>query len=240
MSRGFLYLAVQHQEFAVLAHFSILSLRQQGVEDPICVLTDRPSDLFDLDGVTTRIVEVEPIGFRHSRHLKTQLDELTPFDQTVFLDCDVLCLRDPAGIWLDGDSFGAALDEHATVQSCTHARPEEHEYTSRLDPWFPQWNTGVLMWRGNKRLWGLWNDEWMRFGDIDQLAFARAVRRLDAPVVTLPDIYNHQGSSLADAQRDGAVFWHPWHARVACFRQVFGGAFDAQYRDWCELRAPAS
>lgn len=132
-----------------------------------------------------RIVH-QPRG-KPGRWAKVNLDLLTPFSATLFLDADTR---------IHGDlSAGFGLLERGADLVLVPSRPQRHEGLSHLlpaeravtldevtlDPL--QLNTGV-MWFARARVAGLfaaWRAEWERWQDKDQGALLRALER--APVV---------------------------------------------------------
>lgn len=220
----------------MLAHFSIRSLREHGVTEPIRVLTDLDTDLFDRDGVTTSRVTVPAGGHKPSRYIKTALGHHTPFAETLYLDCDVVCLGNIAAIWAASSDLALALDARPTVAECDHCTDEERAYTLAVCPGQAQWNSGVMLWRHCPALWQRWREEWLRYRNIDQLALSRTLHHLSLRPATLPEQYNHQGSTLDWAVECSAVLWHPWNDRFAYYRAKHGDEFDATYTRWCQLR----
>jgi lipopolysaccharide biosynthesis glycosyltransferase len=126
----------------------------------------------------------------------------------IFLDTDTLVMRDPREGWefLPADkSFGIVCPNQQTIggikndveslQKRRGAYYREWRATMRVvDQRAKHFNTGVMYWRQSayvKQLFADWHKEWLKFKQVDQLAFARAIHGLAAPdYVELPCRFN--------------------------------------------------
>jgi hypothetical protein len=131
------------------------------------------------------------------RWAKVNLDQLTPWDQTLFLDADtrVYDKLDVGFAYLDrgwdmvivpsipqgGDLLGhcSEFERKMTLWEC------------RADPL--QLNTGVIWFQTSYRtklLFRAWRSEWMRFKDKDQGALLRALEQRTAHIAILGRPFN--------------------------------------------------
>jgi hypothetical protein len=105
MTRGILTVAVGHSVYYQMAYYLALSLRRHAKELPIALVTDAPSakELRIYDTILCARPEFGD-GFAQKLHFL----DYSPYDETVFLDCDSLVVRDLMPIWnfFDGVSFG--------------------------------------------------------------------------------------------------------------------------------------
>ncbi len=218
--RGVLYVASGDFSYLMHAACSILSLRDNGYDGPISILTDfKPAQLRGLKKYDVQCIPVEiPKNARRpSRWIKTQLASFSPYKQTLAIDADTVILRPIDGIrrFLSKGPVCAAMDRNQTLATVNHGRHEEFLYTIRRHPTtVPHYNTGILLWRKSKKadkLFEEWHNEWLRFGDIDQLAFIRAVQNTGIKPAKLPLKFNYPQLCAPDmdsALRKSVVIWH--------------------------------
>jgi hypothetical protein len=202
-NRGVLYLAVG-DAYAQLARQSIQSLRNAGYRGRISVLADRPLGRAD--------VEVIGVTADASRTIKTRLHAYSPFELTLYLDCDTLILWPIDDIWnaLGDATIAFARDVHPTVGEAVayapiekRGTPIEHRLTLQAcGPTAPNFNGGVSLWRRSSQsdqFWEAWHAEWKRFGGVDQFALVRTIARLRAMIATLSPRFNSFAGRMDDA-----------------------------------------
>lgn len=198
MKRGVVYIAMGAPEHAAYSAASILSLHDFGYKGPISVFTDLPLYFDKLKRENVEVVQVNvPKGFqRPSRWVKTRLAQLSPYEETLYLDADTVGLSSIDKIWsyLSKGEIAVCLDINPMLADAKHSSLKEYVYTlKRYSPASIQYNCGVMLWKRSKsvlRLFNEWHKEWQRFGDIDQLAFTRAVQNTGVVPVELPAIFN--------------------------------------------------
>jgi hypothetical protein len=142
------------------------------------------------------------------RWAKVNLDKLTPWEHTLFLDADTR---------IHGDlSVGFRLLEAGWDVAIVPSRPQHNDALRHLDaderretlrelPADPlQLNTGVMWFGpGAAPLFEMWREEWTRWKDKDQGALLRALQRCPVKVALVGQAYN---------DRDGAVVDHRFGA----------------------------
>lgn len=187
MSRGALYVAVGRKA-GFEARISIESLGYHS-ELKVVVAGDQriPGTLFH---------QFEDTG-KPGRWAKVNLNKISPFDDTLFLDADTRVRGDVSLGFrlLDlGWDFVMCGSIPQGGDALNHAIPEEREATLIEVPFDPyQFNTGVMWFRKTtrvKRFFAAWRDEWKRWKDIDQGAFLRALNRRPIAIALLGRDYN--------------------------------------------------
>lgn len=140
-----------------------------------------------------------------SRWLKISLNNLNLFDETLYLDSDVLPVKPIDEIWsfLELGDILISPDRFPQVSECKHISPEEIDYTLKICP--PdsiQYNGGVLLWKKSPQtqtLFDTWQTEWRIFKQQDQLALCRAIQTTKTEIVHLPRQYNYPLDLLTDS-----------------------------------------
>jgi Glycosyl transferase family 8 len=247
--RGAIYCATNHILYLEAALISALALRQLNPDLPITLLCDQPlcSALPLADyGITTVQLSSDPQAFA-SRNLKTQLADLSPYTETLYIDSDILPLKSIAPIWhyLDQGDIAMALDRLPTVAECDHIAPVERDYTlaflaaraagmsSGTTPGSTtQFNSGVMLWRQNpatQTLFEQWQQEWLQFRQQDQLALVRAIATTQAEIIPLPVNYNISPIDSAPVllPKNEVYLLHCWGGRVASgdYRRIAEGFY---------------
>ena len=182
MSNGIVYITIKDKKYTEYAYVSIESLRKTGYSGDICIITD--SDDRSIKNVTYKQIPVSPDNpLTASRFLKTKLNTLSPFDTTLYLDCDTLVLNPIDSIWqysknnfnicrdhrfflCDVNFFDIVGDQHELIKTKVHFPPDTPYYAGSVF----MWNNSI---DGND-VFTHWHDEWNVFKNTDQLALARA------------------------------------------------------------------
>jgi len=138
-----------------------------------------------------------------SRQIKTRLYAYSPYEETLFLDADILPFQPIAGLWdyLGESDFAMVLDRLPLVSLCDHIAQEEKAYTLQiLEKDAVQFNSGVMLWRNTpvvQQLFQQWYEEWCKFQRHDQLALVRAIHTTQISVTKLPKTYNTSPTDAA-------------------------------------------
>lgn len=187
MTQGVLYVAVG-EKAGRECRTAVESLRLHSDLD-VMVAGDQP-----VEGTTFHPFEDRG---KPGRWAKVNLDKISPWDDTLFLDADTRVRKDI--------SFGFRLLDlgwdFVMVGSIpqggdvlNHATDEERKVTLMEIPFDPyQLNTGVMWFRKTtrvKRFFAAWRDEWKRWRGIDQGAFLRALNRRPMAIALLGRPYN--------------------------------------------------
>lgn len=198
MTQGVLYLATSEETKAQLQH-SIRSLEKVGYRGDIHVLDD-------------------PKWQEHeSRHLKTRMVHLSPFDETIFLDTDIIATKNFDHLFGSCD-FGMSLDVHDTLDKILVHNPSSYVCQEELalmrqhyEPHTPHFNSGVVIFNHKQDTWDLchlWWNQWLRFRGVDQFALIRALKKSKVRVTTL-GVELNQPVKFYTGQPE-TVFLHFW------------------------------
>lgn len=188
---------------------SIHSLRRVAPLLPVRVVSDRPMN-HDIDW---RPWLGNGTG---SREIKTRLFDFIPIDwnSVLYLDADTRVRMDPsAGFDLLDDGWDMAIMPSMQQHRAAfwHIGDEERELTYDEIGYIPlQLQAGVMFVARNERVrrfFDAWYDEWTRFADQDQAAFARALQREPIKLWLLGKPFNggsivahHFGQARADTR----------------------------------------
>lgn len=216
--RGVIYCATTTTAYLEAALISAIALRQLEPTLPITLISEQPLlNRLPLDAyqITPRFLERHEIrvGPYASRFVKTRLQRLTPYRESLFLDADILPLQPIAGLWefLSQDDLAMALDRLPLVGLCDHVDVEEKKYTLRtLSRDLSHFNSGVILWRGTPKtqlLFQAWHEEWKKFQKQDQMALARAIHQTQISVTKLPRRYNISPIDSGLYSLDGLDDW---------------------------------
>ena len=159
-------------------------------------------------GEAVRGVENIPFDDRgaRGRWAKVNLERLSPFEQTLYLDADTRVNgRLTAGFEMLGDGWELVFAPSARQghDVMGHLPPEERgftiEYLANEEPL--QFQAGVFFFGRGERVNGLfaaWREEWQRFRDQDQGALLRALRRYPVRVWVLGLAWNSARGPLVE------------------------------------------
>lgn len=243
VKRGVLYVAIGDQFYLLFTTCSILSLRHNGYSGPISVITDLDEGKsLEKIGINVIFVKVPVNAKRPSRWVKTQLYMLSPYDETLSLDADIIALQPIEKIWgFLSDTPALAIDCILPILGqVVHGQMDEWRYTiNECDSNFPHFNTGVILWKKSKeahQVFSEWHREWLRFRDIDQLAFLRALNNTYTRPSYLPIHFNYSFTRAKDFKADlrsGAVLLH-FHGMKSSIVNLFPDTYK-QAREITEI-----
>lgn len=226
--RGVIYCATNHIVFLEAALISAIALRQHNPEIPVTIVCDdvtyQDLALADLriELMKAPIESDENSSAFVSRNLKTRLAEITPYQETLYIDSDMLPLKSIDSIWayLTEADFAMAVDRLPTIMQCDHIAKVELDYTMEILPGSTiQFNSGLMLWRSNaatQTLFDQWQQEWQCFKKHDQLAMVRALATTDLKVAQLPVNYNTSPIDAAPVllPRNEVYLLHCWGGQV--------------------------
>jgi hypothetical protein len=232
-NRGVIYCATNHIAYFEAALISAIVLRSFHPELPITLVCDQP--LVDRLPLYEYGIRLLPMPCNHqdrafrSRDLKTYLANISPYNETLYLDSDILPIRPLNAIWdyLAQGDIAMVRDRQPTIADCDHIAHNEKAYTLSLLPGeTPQYNSGVMLWRNSpltQSLFKQWQQEWNKFQRHDQLALVRAIAQFQAGVVTLPINYNISPIDAPKLLAENEVYLlHCWGGQVMAggYRQI--------------------
>lgn len=173
-------------DWAQIAAIAAIAFRHHNPDIPVIIATGRKMPA--IDGVTWYHTLESPRG------IKTSLNRIAPWRSTLYMDADILCLKqlDPE-IWKI--PLGLIPCQLPAVEHCQHIKGREYDFTVRHYKRSPMYNGGLLKFNAytGSILFPEWRKEWERFGELDQLALARAIANLGNQLVIteLPWIFNY-------------------------------------------------
>lgn len=176
------------------AEMSIRSLRTCGNAMPVAVACDGPLRHV---GPVARVPFGDPGP--GARWAKLNADLLAPqaWHSFLYIDADTRVRGDlSAGfaVLADGWDVALAASDHQGGELLWHVSEEERRVTAREWGHVPlQLQCGVMFVRRNEAtacLFAAWREEWRRWGDQDQGAFLRALRRVPVRVWLLGKAWN--------------------------------------------------
>ena len=96
MTRGYLLLAQKRAAYVRMALNLAMSLKDAGTEYPVCLLTDDTGRLddFPVADLFDQVIYLERAD-NQPFYTKTRLNHYSPFEQTLYIDVDSLCLKNP-------------------------------------------------------------------------------------------------------------------------------------------------
>lgn len=132
-----------------------------------------------------------------ARWAKLNLDRLTPFDHTLYLDADTEVLADLSavfGILADGWELVIAPSGRQGRDSLGHLPGYDLAHTLAALDYSPlNLQAGVFAFRRGRaitKLFAAWRDEWLRFEEYDQGALLRALETVPVRVWLLGRCWN--------------------------------------------------
>jgi hypothetical protein len=199
IGHGVVYVATTTIRYLVSALCSILSIRRAGYDGPITIITtlDAPFliRLNDLGVSIVRLPDSSGSPFT-SRSIKTRLGSLSPYNKTLYLDCDTYIVTWDNEMWhaCDDVHLVIALDLHRTLGKVIHGnRIELNATINSLGSFTPHYNSGIMLWSRSdimSSFFDMWHNEWQRFCSIDQLALSRALHHQSIKLAEFPPNIN--------------------------------------------------
>jgi lipopolysaccharide biosynthesis glycosyltransferase len=200
-SKGIVYIAIglNYLEMAISSAMSVLTQCVQPID--IVIFTDLPFNRdclgVSIKNISDRIKDVKDLSpDRISSYLKTKLNQISPFDQTLYLDSDVIAVQDISKIWdYCGDNIAIAPAYNPILQYSDYSGlSEELEtyYYHLISENCTQYNTGVFLFNksdNTTNVFKAWHNEWYQFRNHEGMAFNRLCVH-EFEYINLPPIYN--------------------------------------------------
>jgi hypothetical protein len=215
--RGLLYMCFGEAAVCEMTK-SIQSLRNVGSDLPVAVVGDnKTAAVLDLHkaGVKEFIhwTGQDPFDKSQDAHfqfragrVKPFLYDLSPFKETLYIDCDVEFLIDIEMVFNHLKHWDFIIAQERLMLSELYNRPRagwKHniiEKGATIDEFagngdIPFLNSGMFLWRKNKKvksLFELWHEEWLKFQQWDeQAALMRALNTSEVRLFVLSEIWNY-------------------------------------------------
>lgn len=189
---GVIYILTRHQKYVPIITTSVTSLKKHMPDVHVTAFSE-----FPLDGPFDRVVPVQHSSYSDGFYDKTRFIAESPYERTLFLDCDIYVVRPVPELFPLLDHFDCALtheEYHNTDWNGDYPRPD-------IPPSFPEFNTGVFLYRKSEKMMQLFRS-WEALHreyrdqypdgrlDNDQPFFRPAAYYSDARIATLGREYN--------------------------------------------------
>lgn len=188
--------------YASLALFAADSLRQVGWRYDILIVTSESGLKKQVQAIGSNVdihvVQHPGNGSWDNRNIKTAIIDLSPWDETLYLDADTVAVSNINNIfqYIEDTPIALAVDRLSptigkTYYSCD---VDKTRTISVLGIESKAYNSGVIVFRRNdiiERLSALWKTEWKTTLTRDQNALCRALHLTHTPVADLPVEYNY-------------------------------------------------
>jgi Glycosyl transferase family 8 len=182
-SRGIIYIAIgeQYRQMAIRSAESVIDT-YSGQCPQIIILTD------NLDSYrVSPIIRFQEIELKlpadpacATAYIKVNLNDLSPFTETLYLDCDTKAIADLSGVWeFIGDSIAVAPAYDPLRKGIAYLCNAEANQTSKILSSagnYNQYNTGVFLFKKSPyidNVFDLWLREWDKFKNHENMAFTR-------------------------------------------------------------------
>jgi hypothetical protein len=149
---------------------------------PFMIITDDQTQFVSMRECRYHETPIVDGAARQSRRVKTQLNQITPFTYTLYLDADTRVRGNIQSLFyplLNGFDMVIVPSENQESGAFWHIGQEERAATIEQCGYLPvQLQGGVFAWAENHRtrdFFRAWYAEWERWGDQDQAALARAL-----------------------------------------------------------------
>jgi len=208
---GVIYVAMG-RPYLAMALNSLRSLRSTNPAVPACILTNvlkepPPAQAWLHDKLYQwRFMDIKS---EQNRLIKTEIINYTPFDKTVFLDCDTIVLSKIEGISLFLDYFDLCLWNRGDSIKSRKRLLSEGVPACEL----PHWNGGVIGFRHNSRaaeFFRIWNERYRELGSArDQMSLVEAIFFSAPRILPLGDDWNTPDRIFARRElRNATKIWH--------------------------------
>lgn len=206
--RGIVYIAIGNDYLSMAISSANSAIENTDSCPPILIITDCISDDIKLDNISILQIGInsqyllrrKSKGFSSSSYsafLKTKLNYFSPFQKTLFLDCDILARNDINSIWdAVEEGIGVTKAFYPILKGVDYSLIAEVDYTARLFEKYQnysQYNTGMFLFQSSyssSLTFQLWNKEWELFAESENMAFNRLVCKKHINPVEMLSKYN--------------------------------------------------
>ena len=205
---GIVYLAMG-PAYAVLAGLSIKTLKKFS-DIPVTVIVDdsvKPhSQSLGADTITC-ISNVAS----ENRAVKSRIYELSPYENTLFIDCDTIINGDVADCFRYLEYFDIAIKQKIKAFSRLGKGSLSLFNGKHIVAELPHWNSGVIAFKRNKKTKNMFQD-WAQLQselkyDFDQPALAEAIIKSDVRVVSLEETWNFQNCRAVYGSKEKIIHY---------------------------------
>ncbi|HEY6633356.1 MAG TPA: hypothetical protein VIZ90_18040 [Rhizobiaceae bacterium] len=199
--------------YLAMALTSLLSLRVTNPTVPACIVTNvvpqAPTKPWWQPEIGDRWIFLDEETAKN-RNAKTSVYQLSPFELTLFLDCDTMVLGDLSPLPGYLDYFDVLLSAVYNPDKHSKRRILDGKYRYTADGHF---NSGVFAFKRNdaaEQFFSLWNERYNALGyRLDQPALVEAAYLSTVRIFPLPSKWNTGDKWLAASSiRNEIVVWH--------------------------------
>lgn len=228
MNTGLIYIAFG-EKAAKEAEKSIASFRDVGEKSPAVVVGDiavKGAESIKWIGESpfdgTR---AKGLQFRAGR-IKPFLHKLSPFEKTLYVDCDTVARKSISSAWGLLDYYDFLFTKHPGQSLAQlYNRPNAgwfhniRERDATIQEWgdngnVPYWNSGVVFFRNTpevEKVFSAWYIEWLRYKEWDeQQALMRASFGNPCRILVLPECWNYPHDG-----KDDTIIFHFYGRGIA-------------------------
>ena len=200
-TRGVVYIAIglNHLEMAISSAMSVLANCVEPVNIVVFTNLALNRDCLGLSirNISEHIQDVKDLSNGIiAAYVKTKLNQLSPFDETLYLDTDVMAVKNIKGVWnYCGDNIAVAPAYNPLSKGNNYsglAEEIETSYRMLVNSNWNQCNTGVFLFNKSLNTYSLftaWVREWEKFKKYENMAFTR-LSAYGFKFNDLPSIYN--------------------------------------------------
>ena len=190
---GVVYLAMG-PAYAVLAGLSIKTLKKFS-DIPVTVIVD-DSVKFHSESLGADTIKCISNLVSENRTIKSRIYEMSPYENTLFIDCDTIINGDVAGCFHYLEYFDIAIKQRTKAFSRLGKGSLTLFNGKHIVSELPHWNSGVIVFKRNKKTKKMFQD-WAELQsklkyNFDQPALAEAIIRSEVRVVSLEETWNFQ------------------------------------------------
>jgi len=208
---GIIYVAFGYEYVLMALHSARSAITNNSTLKCALVTNSHIEEIKQIKNVFCFVEEVESAN-EHNRHIKTNISSYSPFEKTLFLDCDTEVNGDltPMFDCLDRFDIIAKLNSEPTLKTYDIA-PQIPSHA------FPTWNTGAIFFRSGEqtnRLFAEWGRIFREMkGERDQPAFARTIyENPDIKLLSVNCLWNTDPADLrlllGKKTRSKSIIWH--------------------------------
>jgi hypothetical protein len=215
-SKGIVYIAIgkKYLDMSVKSASSIINTSSS--KEKIVIFTDCEVEIcrdISIENISSYIATFNYLSPDSlSAWLKTQINILTPFSETLCLDCDIKAINDISSIWdYSSEYITIAKALNPLVKDAYYKNNREAIETAKCLEFigdYTQYNTGVFLFKDSEAINGIfkmWEKEWEKFKHYENMAFNRLIS-YGLPVVELPSRYN---TFYPDRNHDSVLVHYP-------------------------------
>jgi hypothetical protein len=220
MSRGVIYCATTNKKYLFMAVVSGLQFIALNPKVQITIITDLTIGKFLSKQLRSVGIEIlfKKMGRTDSINSnyggKTNIYNLSPYKNTLYLDADIIPLKNCDELWRHSKNgqIGLVLGAKSTLADVTLHKIPEITYTRDLVPAnFPNYDTAIILYSKSnltQRFFEEWFNEWNIYKNIDHYALMRSVYKTSIPIIQLPVKYNTYIDNIRDNNYFQVTFLH--------------------------------